>query len=922
MIAARHLAGCSCLPALRLAAPKLPSGNPAFAGVPKPKLLHTSMQASTSRPKVVVAASSDDDAEPAPMAGNPFAAMSELWEKANTKTRIMVACAIPAAWIITTSALWASMMKFIGDILWPVVGPVLSPVTTYISENILDVAQYRMLQVFSLPTTGKLWAVFAVGAPVVFLGGWAYRLVTGESWGDSVAKSYFTLNNVPGMDCTTDENPMGGFVLNCIHIFSLFTFAILVGILTDDIGSAVEEVQSGNFAVPEQNHTVLIGWNKQTIPVLQQIMKQIKSNPNGVFTEPVLILAKRDKADMDDELMEEFGEKVVGKTILTRNGHALHKHDLERVVASKARTIMWHDMERVAASKARTIMWMQPDHTYMKELVNANSEELEDIGEGADSSGKQFLPYNPRLVSSLATIQTLGLKESAPQNLVLQSRDMALNPDPALKVVLNRFNRQERKYTITQVTDMRSLTEVMAQCASQPGLADVFEALFERSADKSPEFKLVPVGHMAGWTFGEVRISFPGHTAVFGTLVSGLNPPDEYIMEAHDKVIVLSLEDVNKGINASRQPQAKPVLPAYERVKRIISPRHFVVLAHGGDPTLQIQAMQESVDQESKVASTITVLTNEPFLSGPRGTKKVRVKYMSGDLGCHKLMLKAGVDTADSVVMHLMSEHDPAEADAQALATVVMLQGLLKESKAERQHSLGVICCVNDRETRSVLKHLTGSTSYSGRGNRLHVDCIEPDKLLSGILTQVASLPALQAVFADIFDADGNGLTARQETGWDVITEIVRAEGDLLIGYVDRSWLSPIIICKSPSVNELEFGCLKSQLLNIAAPPVVLAGAASADASARKLRTFQLLDLLANLAVAYVRGPALGLFQPQVEASPAPGVVTWCNYTEPSYEPDTLNRSSYGPHGAWACVGELDVNAYYLDAYKKCPWVG
>ena len=45
-----------------------------------------------------------------------------------------------------------------------------------------------------------------------------------------------------------------------------------VSILSSDISNTVEAVREGNFPVPEKNHTVLIGWNRQTIQVLHQVM--------------------------------------------------------------------------------------------------------------------------------------------------------------------------------------------------------------------------------------------------------------------------------------------------------------------------------------------------------------------------------------------------------------------------------------------------------------------------------------------------------------------------------------------------------------------------------------------------------------------------------------------------------------------------
>ena len=48
-------------------------------------------------------------------------------------------------------------------------------------------------------------------------------------------------------------------------------FAAVLGIVTDDIGSAVAEVRAGNFPVAEHGHTLVLGWNRQTLPTLKQV---------------------------------------------------------------------------------------------------------------------------------------------------------------------------------------------------------------------------------------------------------------------------------------------------------------------------------------------------------------------------------------------------------------------------------------------------------------------------------------------------------------------------------------------------------------------------------------------------------------------------------------------------------------------------
>ena len=60
-------------------------------------------------------------------------------------------------------------------------------------------------------------------------------------------------------------------VLNSIFQIGLLTFAVVLGVVTSDISAAVEHIQSGNYAVVESGHTVILNWNKLTIPILRQV---------------------------------------------------------------------------------------------------------------------------------------------------------------------------------------------------------------------------------------------------------------------------------------------------------------------------------------------------------------------------------------------------------------------------------------------------------------------------------------------------------------------------------------------------------------------------------------------------------------------------------------------------------------------------
>jgi hypothetical protein len=57
---------------------------------------------------------------------------------------------------------------------------------------------YRTMELFALPTYGKVLAVIAVAMPVLLLGSALYKRAIGCSWGEALTTSYSVLNNCPG----------------------------------------------------------------------------------------------------------------------------------------------------------------------------------------------------------------------------------------------------------------------------------------------------------------------------------------------------------------------------------------------------------------------------------------------------------------------------------------------------------------------------------------------------------------------------------------------------------------------------------------------------------------------------------------------------------------------------------------------------
>lgn len=63
---------------------------------------------------------------------------------------------------------------------------------------------------------------------------------------------------------------MARFVLNVTHIIGIFTYALVLGIVTEDVQQTVQGFKQGNSEVMEHNHTIVLNMNSTTPSLLRQ----------------------------------------------------------------------------------------------------------------------------------------------------------------------------------------------------------------------------------------------------------------------------------------------------------------------------------------------------------------------------------------------------------------------------------------------------------------------------------------------------------------------------------------------------------------------------------------------------------------------------------------------------------------------------
>src|SRR5687767_4423159 len=129
---------------------------------------------------------------------------------------------------------------------------------------------------------------------------------------------------------TLDAGTMGadtgwGFrlVMLGVTIGGIFVVSTLIGILSSGIEGKLDQLRKGRSKVLERGHTIILNWSPSIFDILSElaVANQSRRRPR------VVIMAEKDKVEMEDEIAQKAGR--LGKTkVICRHGDPTDLYDL------------------------------------------------------------------------------------------------------------------------------------------------------------------------------------------------------------------------------------------------------------------------------------------------------------------------------------------------------------------------------------------------------------------------------------------------------------------------------------------------------------------------------------------------------------------------------------------------------------------
>jgi voltage-gated potassium channel Kch len=497
----------------------------------------------------------------------------------------------------------------------------------------------------------------------------------------------------------------------------IFLVSMLIGVVTSGIEARLEELRKGRSFVAEEGHTLILGWSPHVFTILSEL---VTANANQ--RRPcVVILAEKDKVEMDDELRARLGS--TGRT---------------RVVCRTGSPLDLADLEIANPHAARAIIVLAPED------------------DKADTS----------VIKGLLAITNNPKRRPAPYHIVAEIRD-SQNVEAA-----RLAGRDEASLVL--VDDL--ISRIMVQTCRQSGLSVVYMDLLDFGGD---EIYFAPPTAVIGQTFGQALFAFPDSALIGLNFADGrivLNPPMDTVIAPGDRVIAISADD------DTVRPQAGPF--AFDEaaiqtpVRRPQQPERTLILGWNERAPTVIAELDRYVMPDS----ALSVVTDDPAALETLALLQDSLVNLSletqlGDTTDRRTLDRLGPGAYDHIITLSSSDTlDVQQADGRTLVTLLHLRDMA--SRAEQDYSIvSEMLDVRNRELAQVTQ--ADDFIVSDRLVSLLISQIAENAALKAVFDEL-----FRAEGSEIYlKPAGDYVTLGTPLTFYTVLESARRRGEVAIGY-------------------------------------------------------------------------------------------------------------------------------------------
>jgi ion channel POLLUX/CASTOR len=385
-------------------------------------------------------------------------------------------------------------------------------------------------------------------------------------------------------------------------------------------------------------------------------------------------------------------------------------------------------------------------------------------------SGDPASPDDLRRVNLLSARSVVVLRGESGDPGVVKAVLAVRGVDPELlRPVVCELNSVSTAQLLRSVTDGKVLTvnsdrviaEVTAQACRQEGLAAVYRELLDFDGD---EIYIQAVPQAVGQPYANAQFGFASSTLIGVALQDGtvqLNPPADRVTLETDQLIVVAADDdtviwngdavIPRGGTANQSPaKTKPI--------------RVLMVGWGSLGSHVIRELDEFVG----AGTTIEIVADPDIVMLPDAgsfvTSNARISVKSANVDAAAALDTSGYDQV--IVLSYRDNLGVDEADSRTLLTLLSLRRTL----TPEARIVGEIL----DPANVVLAQSTGADDF-----------IVSDELVALMVAQLSEQPLLQAVFDDLFDANGAAIMCNPASWY--TTNLRCVWGDIAGAAVERN---------------------------------------------------------------------------------------------------------------------------------------
>ncbi len=298
---------------------------------------------------------------------------------------------------------------------------------------------------------------------------------------------------------TLDSGTMGGdmgwgfrIIAFLVTLGGIFIISTLIGVLGSGIEGKLDDLRKGRSFVIEKDHTLILGWSSKVFTIISEL---VIANENQKRPR-IVILADKDKVEMEDEIRDKIGDMKNTRVICRRGS----PNDLV-------------DLAIVNPQATRSIIVLAPE-------------------EGNP---------DPLTIKTILAITNNPERREAPYHIVAEIKD-----EKNLEVA-KMVGKDEVELVLTDDV----IARIMVQTSRQSGLSIVYTELMDFDG---AEIYFNEEKELVGKTYWDSVNAYEDSAVIGLQYADGsvkVNPPMEHIIRKGDKVIAITEDDdtlvVSKG---------------------------------------------------------------------------------------------------------------------------------------------------------------------------------------------------------------------------------------------------------------------------------------------------------------------------------------------------------------------------------------